>query len=242
MSLWPPYKQRELRQLGIEISAAVIDGYDPTTQRGIMMAGLGRGMIGYRKLERHQIPLLAADAIVYLRENVLEATIPDAEGLFYLACVYGYQQQFEDMIRTIGQAVKIDEEIKEKFQQRKILQTLLRACDSVQMKVERLRHSLGIPHVSKETFCKFLQDFDLTNFNGFIEWIALKRTSFSGERGTFLIKITPPYPSNEGKVSASAQSIEFWNFETIVSTAEPVTIEELYDALHSSFILFCPIS
>jgi hypothetical protein len=103
--------------------------------------------------------------------------------------------------------------------------------------------SLRIPWalVSNKTFCEFLQDFDLTGFNGFIEWIAIKRPGATGEKGTFLIKITPPYPSNEGKVSASGQSIKSWDFETVISNAEPVTIEELYEALHSLFILFCPI-
>lgn len=242
INLYPLYKQRELRQLGIEISTVVINGYDPVTQRGIMIAGLGRGISGYGKLERNEIPLLAASATVYLRENVLEAKVPDAEGLFYLACMYGYQQQFEYMTRLIEKTIKINKEMKEKFQQRKIIRTILRACDADLMKLERLRKSLDIPRVTKKTFCEFLQDFDLAGFNGFIEWIAVKRPNLSGEKGTFLIKITPPYPSNEGKVSASAQSIESWSFETIISASEPVTIEELYDELYASFMLFCPIS
>ncbi len=241
VALCPDFRQRELRQLGIEMSIAVIDGYDPVTQRGRMMAGLGRGMGGYKKLERNEIARLAATAIIYLRKNVLETTMPDADGLLYLACMYGYQQQFEDMKSIIGQAVKIDEKIKEKFQQRKILQMLLRACNSDQIKLEVLRKSLSLPLVSKKTFCDFLQEFDLTGFNGFIEWIAVKRPSAPGEKGTFLIKITPPYPSNEGKVSASGQSIKSWDFETVISDREPVTIEELYEALHSLFILLCPI-
>ncbi len=235
-------KQIKLRQLGIEMSITVIDGYDPVTQRGIMEAGLGRGMPGYRSLERNQIPLLVASAITYLRENVLESTIPDAIGLLYLACMYGYRRQFEDMIKTIEYAVRIDETIKEEFLRRKVLQIFLRACDSEQMKLERVRKSLEVPHVSKETFCKFLQNFDLTDFHGFIDWLAIKKPNIPGEKGTFLIKIAPPYPSNEGKVSASAQSIESWKFDTFVSNAEPVTIEELYDALYSSFTLFCPVS
>jgi hypothetical protein len=241
VALDPDVKQRELRHLGIEMSIAVIDGYDPVTQRGIMVAGLGRGMGGYRKLERNDIARLAATAINYLQENVLETTMLDADGLLYLACMYGYQQQFEDMISTIGQAVKIDEQIKEKFQQRKILQMLLRACNSDQIKLEVLRKSLSLPLVTKKIFCEFLQDFDLTGFNGFIEWIAVKRPSAPGEKGTFLIKITPPYPSNEGKVSASSQSITSWDFETVIPDREPVTIEGLYEALHSLFILLCPI-
>ncbi len=241
VALYPDIKQRELRQLGIEMSVAVIDGYDPVTQRGRMVAGLGRGTVGYRKLERNDIARLAVTAINYLQENVLETTMPDADGLLYLVCMYGYQEQFEDMIRVIGQAVKIDKNIEEQFQQRKILQMLLRACNSDQIKLEVLRKSLSLPLVSKKTFCEYLQNFDLTDFDGFIEWIAVKRPSAPGKKGTFLIKITPPYPSNEGKVSASGQSITSWDFETVISNIEPVTIEELYEALDSLFILLCPI-
>lgn len=242
VALCPDLRQRELRQMGIEMSIAVIDGYDPVTQRGRMVAGLGRGMGSFKKLDRNEIARLAVTAINYLQENVLETTMPDADGLLYLACMYGYQEQFEDMRSIIGQAVTIDEKIKEKFQQRKILQMLLRACNSDQIKLEVLRKSLSLPLVSKKTFCEYLQEFDLTGFNGFIEWIAVKRPSAPGEKGTFLIKITPPYPSNERKVSASCQSIKSWDFETVISDREPVTIEELYGSLHSLFILFCTIT
>jgi hypothetical protein len=241
VALNPDIKQRELRQMGIEMSVAVIDGYDPVTQRGRMVAGLGRGMVGYMKLERKDIARLSTTAFNYLQENVLETTMPDADGLLYLACMYGYQEQFEEMKRVIGQAVKIDENIKEQFQQRKVLQILLRACNSEQIKLEVLRKNLSLPLVSKKSFCEYLQNFDLTDFNGFIEWIAVKRPSALGKKGTFLIKIIPPYPSNERKVSASGQSITSWDFETIIPNTEPVTIEELYEALHSQFILFCPV-
>lgn len=242
VALNPDIKQRELRQMGIEMSIAVIDGYDPVTQRGRMVAGLGRGMIGYWKLDRNDIPRWANTAINYLRENVLETTLPDTDGLLYLACMFGYQKQFDEMIRVLGQAAKFDENIKEQFQKRKILQMLLRACNSDQIKLEVLRKSLSLPLVSKKTFCEFLLNFDLTDFNGFIEWIAVKRPSATGKRGTFLIKITPPYPSNEGRVSADGQSITSWDFESVIPNSEPVTIEELYKSLNALFILLCPVS
>lgn len=236
--LYPPYKQRELRKLGIEMSGAVINGYDPIQQMGMVRAGLGRGMVGFRKLERDDITGLTTSAISYLQENVLDATTPDAEGLLYLACMYGYQQQFEEMMKSIAKAVKLDEEIKEGFQQRKILLTLLSACGSDQMKWERLRKRLGIPLVSKNAFCKFIQDFDLTDFHGFIQWIAIKRPNATGARCTFIIQIAPPYVQNKGLVQASALNVESWQYES-VANGYLMSISKLYDALHASFVLLC---
>jgi hypothetical protein len=153
--------------------------------------------------------------------------------------MYGYQQQFEEMMKIIDKAVKIDGEIKEKFQQRQILLTLLHACGSDQMKVERLRKRLGIPRVSKKPFCKFIQDFDLTDFHGYIQWVAIKRPSAAGEKGIFIIHITPPYVQNKGLVSASTLSVESWNSENIAN-GELVSTGKLYDVLHASLVLLCP--
>ena len=153
--------------------------------------------------------------------------------------MYGYQQQFEEMMKIIDKAVKIDGEINEKFQQRQILLTLLRACGSDQMKVERLRKRLGIPRVSKKTFCKFIQDFDLTDFHGYIQWVAIKRPSAAGEKGIFIIHITPPYAQNKGLVSASTLSVESWQTENIAN-GELISIGKLYDTLHASLVLICP--
>jgi hypothetical protein len=237
VELYPPYKQREYRQLGIEMSAAVVNGYDPIIQMGIRMAGLGREMVGFRRLKRDDIVRLAACAINYLRENVLETTTPDAEGLLYLACMYGYHQQFEDMMKIIDKAVKIEGEIKEGLQQRKILLTLLRACGSDQRNLQRLRKKLEIPPVAKKAFCKFIQDFD-PDFQGFIQWIAIKRPNAAGEKGIFIIHITPAYVQYHGLVSASTLSVESWKSENIAN-GELLSISKLYDALHTSFALLC---
>src|SRR5260370_2176347 len=47
---WPPYKQRESRQLGIEMSVAVLGGYDPLIQMSIKTAGFGRGKAVYSEM------------------------------------------------------------------------------------------------------------------------------------------------------------------------------------------------
>src|SRR5260370_37594103 len=69
VALNPDIKKRKLRQMGIEMSIAAVDGHDPVTQRGRMVAGLGRGMVGYWKLERNDIARLVTTALNYLQEN-----------------------------------------------------------------------------------------------------------------------------------------------------------------------------
>jgi hypothetical protein len=107
------------------------------------------------------------------------------------------------------------------------------------VKLERLRKRLGIPRVSKRPFCKFIQDFDLTDFHGYIRWIAIKSPNAAGERGIFIIMITPPYEQYKGLVSASTLSVESWQSENVLN-GELVSISKLYDALHASFVLICP--
>ena len=109
---------------------------------------------------------------------------------------------------------------------------------SDQIKLEKLRKRLGIPPVFKKTFCKFIQDFD-PDFQGYIQWIAIKRPSAVGEKGIFIIHITPPYVQYKGMVSASVLSVESWKSENIAN-GELMSINKLYDALHASFALLCP--
>jgi hypothetical protein len=62
----------------------------------------------------------------------------------------------------------------------------------------------------------------------------------SEESGTFIFKITPPYPSNQRKVDAFFVGSNGMP-ETIVPVDKKVSIEELYTILSSLFILFRPI-
>lgn len=239
VNLYPAYKHKELRQLGIELSTAVLDGCDPTIQMGTLIASLGRsGTTPYRRLTKEDIAWLAATAITYLQENVLEATTPDAEGLLYLACMYGYHQQFEQMMKSIQRAIQFDEGVKKRSRQRKVLLMLLCACRLDQTQIQKLNEMLDIAPVLKEDFCQFIQNFD-PNFDGYIEWVAVKRPEDTREKGIFVIHITPPYEHNKGKVVASALSVASWQGEKIAN-GELISISEVYDAIHASFVLLCP--
>ena len=228
VALWPDFEQRAFRQLGIEMSIPVINGFKMTT-------------LGYSsRLRKDEIEWLTNSAISYLEETVLPTVTPDTEGLLYLACMYGYRGRFDDMLKIIDRAITIDEAMQERFRGSKILVTLLRACDADRTTLERLSEKLGISPTTQNSFCEYVKNFNFVNFHGYVEWIAVKRPNAKGEPGIFVIKVTPPYPVNERKVDASALRIEDGKVETIVAVDKLVTIEELFDLLNSLFFLICP--
>lgn len=232
VDLWPAFKQREYRKLGLRMAEAVIhDGHiftDNPKEPYVMWI--------YKQNERSW---LARSAISYLTETVLKAATPEAEDLLNLACMYGYQQKFDQMIQIIEKAVKIDEAIKEKFRERAVLLMLLRGCRSDRSNIEKLETKIGIPPVSKDSFSDFIKTFDLVDFHTYIEWLAVKRPSAPGGGSIFVIKIGHPLPSKEEIVSAYAQNLEDGKIEPIVPDATPVPVEELYDKLHPLFYLIC---
>lgn len=229
VALWPDYNQRAFRQLGIEMSIPVINGFKMNT-------------LGYSsRLRKDEIEWLTNSAISYLEETVLPTVTPDTEGLLYLASMYGYRDRFDDMTKIIDRAITIDEAMQERFRGSKILVTLLRACSADRTRLERLSKKLGISPTTQNSFCDYVKNFDFTNFHGYIEWIAIKRPNAKGEQGIFVVKVTPPYPVNERKVDASALRLEDGKVETIVAVDKLVTIEELFDLLNPLFSLICPI-
>lgn len=228
VALWPDFKQRAFRQLGIDMSVSVISGFK-------------MNMLGYSsRLRRDELEWLSNSAVSYLEETVLPTVSPDTDGLLYLACMYGYRDRFADMLKITDRVITIDEAMQERFRAFKVLITLLRACDADRTRLEGLTRKLGLSPTTKTSFCDYVQNFDFVKFHSFIEWIAVKRPNAKGEPGIFIIKITPPYPANERKVDASALRVEDLKGETIVAVDKPVTIEELFDLLNPLFFLICP--
>lgn len=181
-------------------------------------------------------------AMVYLEETVLHAGLPDAEGLMFLACLYGHQKKFREMITTIEKALSVDVRIQEEFRVPRHLEILLLACGSDRTKIEQVSQTLGIPPVTQESFCSFIGDFDLEGFTGYIQWIAVKRPNMPGEKGVHILKVCPPYVQNGRLVCAHSQVFETGQIEGITYSPQFVPREELYDILCRSFILVYPIT
>ncbi|HVB25624.1 MAG TPA: hypothetical protein VNG51_27050 [Ktedonobacteraceae bacterium] len=234
VEVWPTIRLEEYLQLGIRNAQVVIDGLplEFSSEYGQT----------HRVFTRDTLAPYTSKAITYLEETVLYGELLDAEGLMYLACIYGYQKQFSEMIKIIDKALKVDKEVQEAFRQPLRLEILLLSCGSDKSKVELVSQKLSIPPVTKEAFCSFITDFDIEGYSGYINWIAVKRSNMPGEKGVHIIKICPPYVQNGGLVSAYSQAYKSGQMEEITFSPQFVTIEDLYDILCHSFILVYPVN
>ncbi len=246
VALCPDFKQRELRQLGIEMSIAVIDNSDRIKRDYMNTAGYSRVRYFVMKLGQDERTFFTDHAIRYLRETVLDGANTDAQGLLYLACMYGYRQQYDEMIRVLDKASQISQIVqvmKAEYRERQMILILLGACGSDPTKIERLRETLNLPRTTEMSFCEYVDEFPLITHQlpaPYIEWVAVRKLEAPGESSRCIIKITPPYPSNQRKVDAFIVGSNGMP-ETIVPVGKKVSIEELYSILSSLFILFCPV-
>ncbi len=233
VELLPSVHLEEYLQLGIRHAEIVIDGLplDISTEYGQTIRVYTKDMLATH----------VESALAYLQETILQAGLPDAEGLLYLACIYGYQKQYNEMITTIDKALLVDTRRQQEFRQPRKLEILLLACGSDRSKIEQVSQKLGIPPVTKETFCSFVTDFDMESFTGYIKLIAAKRPNRLGEKGVHIINICPPYVQNNGLVCAHSQVFETGQIEAITTSPQFVTIETLYDVLYRSFFLVYPV-
>lgn len=246
--LCPDFKQREYRQLGIEMSLAVISNIDYIKWQSIKSVGYFSELSFPRlPLEEEERTFFIDHAIQYLTETVLNPTNPDAQGLLYLACVYGYRHQYNEMMEVldkVSQISQIVQVMRAEFRERQMMLILLSACDSKQIKIERLRSVLDLPLTTQASFCKYANEFLMKPHqlsSQYIEWFAVRKPEVTGETGTFIIKITPPYSSNKEQVDAFLTTPDGRYYPPIIPVDNLVSIVELYRLLTSSFILFCPI-
>jgi len=248
VALCPDFRQRELRQLGIEMSIAVIDNCDRIKRDHMNVAGSTRGVQYFViKLEQDERTFFTDHAIRYLTETVLNADNSNAQGLLYLACMYGCRQQYDEMMEVLDRASWLSQVVqvmKDQFRKRPMMLFLVGACGSDQTKIERLRITLNLPPTTQSFFCEYAKEFPLASYQlpaPYIEWIAVRKPDAAGESGTFIIKITPPHPSKQEKVDAFLTPSDGRYQTPIVPEENRVSIEELYGILISSFFLFCPI-
>lgn len=247
VALWSEFRQQELRQLGIEMSAAVIGDEDYLKWK-TMQAAMGSQAASVRKipLEPEERAYFIEHAIHYLTETVLETANSDAQGLVYLACIYGYCQQYDDMMLVLERAHQVGpirQVMKDEFRDRPMLFLFVRACSSDQAKIERLRETLDLPQPTEQYFCTYItQEYLQTSAyqrGDYSEWVGVRKSAAPGEGGSALIKIALVFPPEERKTYAFTHDSK--GIEYIVPSDKQESVENLYSKLCDSFILFCPL-
>jgi hypothetical protein len=219
---------REYRKLGIEIGNTLTF----KKSRGIVSEHNG--------LREVVISWLWADATRFLKESISYAS--DTEVLLYLACMYGLQEQFDDMMKTIDQAVKINEGIRERFQEPRFLLMLLNASHSERTKIEKLGKKIGLTlPISKDCFCSTLRNIDFIERNAYVTWLALKRNVSKVGTEIFVVEVG----SREGKIGIEAYAAVYRPGQRSLSkiafgdTNNQNTVEELFDKLNPNIYFIC---
>lgn len=250
LALYPDFKQRELRELGLEMSAAVVGNVDPIKQMYLRAGGYPFDPpYSESRLDEEEREYFTDHAILYLTETVLHPAIPDAQGLLYLACVYGCCHQFDEMMMVLDKAAQISQIVqamKAEYRERPMMLILLGACGVDQARIERLRVTLNIPETTEQFFCHYIAEVYPLNPNyqrsEFIRWVAVKRPDAPGISGTSVISISPLFPSLNGTVYASALTPDGRPEHIVLPQDDKrVPIDELYKILTSLFILFYPL-
>lgn len=224
VTIWPPLKQREYRGWGIKLAGAIFYGvhYPADLKTWIV-----------------------TNAVGFLEESV--ANNPDAEVLFYLACMYGYRDEYDAMIACTKKAIRLDEDIKERFQENAALLMLMDACSNARDRMEKLGNTIGLDlPVPKEDFCRTMRKVDWVAQRGnYLNWTAMKKPGRAGGQGRFVVKVMAADDLNGEEVYASCYHQDSMGGNvyqpevTIGNRDSQVTLEKLYEGLDKSYFLIC---
>src|SRR6266568_724211 len=187
ISLWPLFKQEEHRKLGNDFSLAVIGEFYQGLSRSMSINAYMQGA----SLQRDHIRLYLSKAIFYLEETVQNSEAAGREGLVNLACMYGCAVRYENMIRAIERATKVDDNAKDDFQEAKRLSLLVYACGTNRYLIEKLGKKIGkeLP-LSKAEFVRIVNKVDLESRHGrYIDFFAVRRQPILTEDYVYIIKV-----------------------------------------------------
>lgn len=241
VGLWPAFKQVEYRKLGDDFSRAIMNGFY-SVQAGADPSGLA--------MRKDQISLYVMKAIFYLEETVLNAISPDRDGLVNLACMYGCAGRNDLMIRTIEQAIHIDKNARDDFQETKRLSLLILACDSHKSSLEKVgkKIGMGLP-LSKEQFTKIITSIDLEaakKGGGFLypTCYAVKKVPNPNESAVYIIKF---FVDDDGlqRTIHSAQSFRAvdasptFPHTDLTSTDQKISVDDFFEMVSKEFFTIC---
>jgi len=177
-----------------------------------------------------------------MEETVLHSEAAGREELVNLACMYGCAVRYEDMIRTIERAIKVDENARDDFQEAKRLSLLVYACGSNRHLIEKLGKKVGrdLP-LSKAEFVRIISRVDLQSRRGrFIEFFAVRRQQSSSTDYVYIIKMSADEAQGQRLVNGTYLTvIKGEDKQDVTSINEKITIEEFYDRVDKELFVIC---
>jgi hypothetical protein len=232
--LWPPFEQEEYRKLGNAFSSAVIQEFYHGLSRSMTVQAMTAS------LNREQVRLYLSKAIFYL-ETIKNSKAPSRDELVNLTCMYGCAVQYEDMIRTMEQAIKVDENAKDDFQEAKRLSLLVYACGTNRHVIEKLGKKIGkeLP-LSKAEFVSIVNKVDLQSRLGrYIRFFAVRRQPIPTADYIYLINIGAADKQGQRLVNGSYIPIKGDVRHDVTSIDEQITIEEFFDRVDKQLYIIC---
>lgn len=246
VSTYPPFRPRELRQLGIEMSAAVIGNVDYLQEKSTQaMRHHYETLLIPPQLEPEDRTFYIEHAIKYLEETVLQTADDDAVGLVYLACMYGCTQRYNDMMSVLEKAHRnspIMQVIKDEYRVMPMVFMLVDACGAHHTKLDRLLEVLDLLQPTQDYFYTYMtQEYPQKpkSRTSYSEWIAVRTPEAPKEMRSVVLKICSPYPPEE--TTYAFFLYQDGTTETIVPADKKVSVEDLYMKLRVLCILFCPL-
>jgi tetratricopeptide (TPR) repeat protein len=238
--LWSPFKQEGDRKLGNDFSLAVISEFYQSPSKGKDLQAIMQGTV----LNRDQIISYLNKAIFYLEETPRNSESPDRDILVNLACMYGCARRYEEMIRVIEQAIKVDENSRDDLQESKRLSLLMLACGTDRRKIEKLGKKIGkeLP-LTKTEFLRIINSVDLEKRQDYyIYFFGLRRQSRISKNDVYITKIAASNVQGQRLiVSGLYYSVfEDQNMKDILSKeGQPILIEEAFDEVDKELYVIC---
>jgi hypothetical protein len=231
--LWPAFKQEEYRKIGNILSLNVINDIfqsmiDATLQRA--------------STQRNQTYSHVRRAIFYLEATVFSFEAADRDCLVNLACMLGCDHRYEDMVRIIERAIKLDENAKDDLREAKRLSLLTYACESDRRLIEKLGNKIGkVLPLSKADVVNVIRNQD-RDWSNDIKLFAMKRSPLMvGKEFSYIINITATtdvqgrrlvngfYCTSKGENRTDIPSI----------VGQQVSIEDFFDEIDKELYVIC---
>jgi len=159
--------------------------------------------------------------------------------------MYGCAEKYDLMIRTIEQAVHIDDNARDDFQDTKRLSLLILACDSRKSSIEKLGKKIGMDlPLSKQQFTKIIKDIHLETANlSYPKCYAIKKVPDQTKSAAYAVYIIKFFSNNGGASVHSAQYFRaistLITIDDLIPPGQEISVDDFFEKVDHEFFVIC---